>query len=155
MDNFKGSWAGAMGQTQFMPVSFLTYAQDYDGDGKKDIWGTKADVFASIANYLASEGWDDTGTWGRQVRLTKPVTISGLTKANMRPLSFWQDQGVRRFDGSDLPNVDIKASLIMPDGENGRIYLVYNNFHTLMKWNRSTYFGVSVGYLSERIKRGY
>ena len=73
----------------------------------------------------------------------------------MRPLSFWQDQGVRRFDGSDLPNVDIKASLIMPDGENGRIYLVYNNFHTLMKWNRSTYFGVSVGYLSERIKRGY
>lgn len=155
VDNFKGSWAGAMGQTQFMPVSFLTYAQDYDGDGKKDIWGTKADVFASIANYLASEGWDDTGTWGRQVRLTKPVTISGLAKANMRPLSFWQDQGVRRFDGSDLPNVDIKASLIMPDGENGRIYLVYNNFHTLMKWNRSTYFGVSVGYLSERIKRGY
>jgi membrane-bound lytic murein transglycosylase B len=144
-----------MGQTQFMPLSFLTYAVDYDGDGKKDIWGTPADVFASIANYLSSEGWDDSGTWGRQVRLTQDVPISGLSKENMRPLSYWQEQGVRRFDGSDLPNVDVKASLIMPDGESGRIYLVYNNFHTLMKWNRSSYFGVSVGYLSERIKRGY
>ncbi len=155
IDSFKGSWAGAMGQTQFMPLSFLTYAVDYDGDGKKDIWGTPADVFASIANYLSSEGWDDSGTWGRQVRLTQDVPISGLSKANMRPLSYWQEQGVRRFDGSDLPKVDVKASLIMPDGESGRIYLVYNNFHTLMKWNRSSYFGVSVGYLSERIKRGY
>ncbi|AUC87973.1 lytic murein transglycosylase [Alteromonas sp. MB-3u-76] len=155
IDSFKGSWAGAMGQTQFMPLSFLTYAVDYDGDGKKDIWGTPADVFASIANYLSSEGWDDSGTWGRQVRLTQDVPLSGLSKANMRPLSYWQEQGVRRFDGSDLPKVDVKASLIMPDGESGRIYLVYNNFHTLMKWNRSSYFGVSVGYLSERIKRGY
>ncbi|WP_232230646.1 lytic murein transglycosylase [Alteromonas sp. RW2A1] len=155
IDSFKGSWAGALGQTQFMPLSFLTYAVDYDGDGKKDIWGTPADVFASIANYLSSEGWDDSGTWGRQVRLTQDVPISGLSKANMRPLSYWQEQGVRRFDGSDLPKVDVKASLIMPDGKSGRIYLVYNNFHTLMKWNRSSYFGVSVGYLSERIKRGY
>lgn len=155
IDSFKGSWAGAMGQTQFMPLSFLTYAVDYDGDGKKDIWGTPADVFASIANYLSSEGWDDSGTWGRQVRLTQDVPISGLSKENMRSLSYWQEQGVRRFDGSDLPKVDVKASLIMPDGESGRIYLVYNNFHTLMKWNRSSYFGVSVGYLSERIKRGY
>ncbi len=155
IDSFKGSWAGALGQTQFMPLSFLTYAVDYDGDGKKDIWGTPADVFASIANYLSSEGWDDSGTWGRQVRLTQDVPISGLSKENMRPLSYWQEHGVRRFDGSDLPKVDVKASLIMPDGESGRIYLVYNNFHTLMKWNRSSYFGVSVGYLSERIKRGY
>ena len=153
--DFKGSWAGAMGQTQFMPISFSNYAVDYDGDGKKDIWNTKADVFASIANYLSSEGWTDKGTWGRQVKLTQPVSISGLSKANMKPLRFWQEQGVKRFDGRDLPEVDIKASLIMPDGENGRVYLVYNNFHTLMKWNRSSYFGVSVGYLSERIKRGY
>lgn len=155
VNELKGSWAGAMGQTQFMPVSFLNYAVDYDGDGRKDIWGTKADVFASIANYLASEGWNSEGTWGRQVKLTQDVPVSGLSKANMKPLSFWKSNGVTRFDGSELPNVDIKASLIMPDGENGRIYLVYNNFHTLMKWNRSSYFGVSVGYLSERIKRGY
>lgn len=155
VSQFKGSWAGAMGQTQFMPLSFLNYAVDHDGDGKKDIWNNKADVFASIANYLASEGWDNNGTWGRQVLLTEPVGISGLSKANMKPLSYWQSQGVRRYNGDDLPNVDIQASLIMPDGEKGRVYLVYNNFHTLMKWNRSSYFGVSVGYLSERIKRGY
>lgn len=154
-DELKGSWAGAMGQTQFMPLSFLRYAVDYDGDGKKDIWNTPADVFASIANYLASEGWNSKGTWGRQVKLTQPVSLSGLSRSNMRPLSYWKQQGVKRYDGSDLPNVNIAASLIMPDGETGRIYLVYNNFHTLMKWNRSTYFGVSVGYLSERIKRGF
>lgn len=155
LDNLKGSWAGAMGQSQFMPLSFLKYAVDYNGDGKKDIWHTEADVFASIANFLASEGWDNQATWGRQVTLTKPVTLSGLSKSSYKPLSYWQASGVRRYDGSDLPNADMLASLIMPDGPAGRIYLVYNNFHTLMKWNRSSYFGISIGYLSERIKRGY
>jgi len=155
VEALKGSWAGAMGQSQFMPVTFLAYAVDYDGDGKKDIWNTKADVFASIAHFLASNGWDDKTTWGRQVKLTKPVSVSGLSKANFKPLSYWQEVGVRRYDGRNLPNANISASLIMPDGPDGRIYLVYNNFHTLMKWNRSSYFGVSVGYLSERIKRGH
>ena len=155
VEAFKGSWAGAMGQTQFMPLSFLNYAVDYDGDGRKDIWGTTADVFASIANYLSSEGWNNKGTWGRQVKLTQPVPFSGLSQSSMKPLSFWNENGVKRYDGSDLPNADINASLIMPDGEKGRIYLVYNNFHTLMKWNRSSYFGISVGYLSERINQGY
>ena len=104
---------------------------------------------------LSSEGWDSEGTWGRQVTLTKSVPFSGLSKSNMKPLSFWSSNGVRRYNGSELPKANVDASLIMPDGEKGRIYLVYNNFHTLMKWNRSSYFGVSVGYLSERIKRGY
>ena len=150
----KGSWAGAMGQSQFMPTTFMTYAVDYDKDGKKDIWSTPADVFASIANFLSSEGWSDNGLWGRQVMLPKNAESlpSGLSKDNFRPLSFWQAQGVRRYDGRDLPNVDVKASLIMPDGPEGRVYLVYNNFHTLMRWNRSSYFGVSVGYLSDRIR---
>ena len=155
VDALKGSWAGAMGQSQFMPISFLNYAVDYDGDGRKDIWQTEADVFASIANYLSSEGWDNNGTWGRQVSLTQPIKEFGLSKSLYKPLADWQQAGVRRFDGSDLPNADIPASLIMPDGSEGPVYLVYNNFHTLMKWNRSSYFGVSVGYLSERIKRGY
>ncbi|NDV91949.1 lytic murein transglycosylase [Alteromonas sp. 345S023] len=153
-EKLTGSWAGAMGQSQFMPVSFLNYAVDYDGDGKKDIWGTPADVFASIANYLSTEGWDGNGTWGRQVTLTAPIDEYGLAKSKRRSLIDWQQAGVRRFDGTALPNVDIEAALIMPDGKDGRIYLVYNNFQTLMKWNRSSYFGVSVGYLSERIKRG-
>lgn len=156
LKDFNGSWAGAMGQSQFIPTSFLQYAVDYDGDGRKDIWGTPADVFASIANFLASEGWQDNQTWGRQVSVNSDFdySLAGLERAKFKPLSFWQSQGVRRFNGKDLPNVDINASLIMPDGKNGRIYLVYQNFHTLMKWNRSSYFGVSVSYLSQRIRQG-
>jgi membrane-bound lytic murein transglycosylase B len=156
-EQFKGSWAGAMGQSQFMPTSFLHYAVDYNGDGKKDIWHTPADVFASIANFLSSEGWQDDATWGRQVSVLGEVTKlpSGLKKSAYFPLSYWQNHGVRRYDGSDLPDTVINASLLMPDGPKGRIYLVYSNFHTLMKWNRSSYFGISVSYLSERIKRGY
>lgn len=155
-ENFVGSWAGAMGQSQFMPTSFLAYAYDYDGDGKKDIWGNQADVFASIANYLSTVGWDPSQTWGRQVRLPEgfDTSLSGLDKSKMRSLSEWQKLGVRRFDGSDLPRRDLKASLIMPDDAKGRIYLVYDNFHTLMNWNRSTYFGSAVCYLSDKIKAG-
>jgi len=155
-EKFVGSWAGAMGQSQFMPSSFLSYAVDFDGDGKKDIWSNPADVFASIANYLKSEGWDGSYTWGRQVKMPKgfDLTLSGLDKNKMQSLTRWQELGIRRFDSSDLPRVDLPASLIIPDDENGRIYLVYSNFHTLMRWNRSTYFGVSVSYLADRIKKG-
>lgn len=154
-DAFQGSWAGAMGQSQFMPTSFLTYAVDHDGDGKKDIWQTPADVFASIANYLSQEGWNNDQTWGRQVTLTDNSVSSQAGLKQFEPLASWQQRGVRRYDGSALPQVSMQASLILPDGTDGRIYLVYNNFHTLMKWNRSLYFGVSVGYLADRIKKGY
>lgn len=155
-DRFVGSWAGAMGQSQFMPTSFLTYAYDFDGDGKKDIWSNKADVFASIANYLQSEGWNSDYTWGRQVTIPRgfDTALAGLNRAKMKPLHEWQILGVRRYDGRDLPTNPIKASLIMPDDENGRIYLVYQNFHTLMNWNRSTYFGTAVSYLADRIAKG-
>ncbi|GGD63820.1 lytic murein transglycosylase [Lacimicrobium alkaliphilum] len=153
-EQFLGSWAGAMGQSQFMPTSFNAYAYDFDGDGKKDIWQNPADVFASIANYLKSAGWDDSLTWGRQVTLPEEFdyALAGLDKGKMKRLSEWQALGVRRYDGSDLPGRDVKASLIMPDDEKGRIFLVYKNFHSLMNWNRSTYFGSAVGYLSDRIK---
>ncbi|WJG08203.1 lytic murein transglycosylase [Aliiglaciecola sp. LCG003] len=153
--DFLGSWAGAMGQSQFMPTSFLAYAVDFDGDGKKDIWSNPADVFASIANYLQQEGWSDEITWGRQVKLPAgfDLTLAGLDKNKMKPLSQWQTLGVRRYDGSALPDMALDASLIMPDDEKGRIYLVYSNFHTLMRWNRSTYFGSAVSYLSDRIKK--
>lgn len=156
LQDFVGSWAGAMGQSQFMPTSFLDYAIDFDNDGRKDIWGTKADVFASIANFLQQEGWSSELTWGRQVSV--PVSfdfsLAGLDSSKKRFLTDWQKNGVRRYDSHDLPEVLIKASLIAPDGEKGRLYLVYENFHTLMKWNRSSYFGVSVSYLSDRIKKG-
>ena len=151
---FLGSWAGAMGQSQFLPSSFLNYAYDFDQDGKKDIWGNKADVFASIANYLKSEGWDGSATWGRQVRLPQgaDLSLAGLDKAKSKTLEQWQTLGYRKHSGEDLPKRNLNASLIIPDDENGRVYLVYNNFQTLMRWNRSLYFGVAVSYLADRIK---
>jgi membrane-bound lytic murein transglycosylase B len=157
LDQFVGSWAGAMGQSQFMPTSFLDYAIDFDNDGRKDIWNNKADVFASIANFLRAEGWSDQITWGRQVTVPDnfDFKLAGLKYSSKRLLADWQAMQVRRYDGSNLPNLPIKASIIAPDGEKGRIYLVYENFHTLMKWNRSSYFGVSVSYLSDRIKKGF
>lgn len=160
IDGFTGSWAGAMGQSQFMPTSFLAYAVDGNGDGKKDIWTTPEDVFASIANFLSKEGWDGTQTWGRQVKLAENFDMSslnkysGLAKDKMLRMSAWTILGVTKFDGTALPAVNVKASLILPDDTNGRIYLAYNNFHTLMRWNRSLYFGVSVGYLADRIRKG-
>lgn len=150
-DKFIGSWAGAMGQVQFMPTSYLNYAVDYDGDGKKDIWNTYADVFASAANYLKTEGWNNNETWGRQVKLPKnfDTSLAGIDK--QKSLAEWQKLGVRRFEGQDLPKVDMQASLIIPDDKDGRIYLVYNNYRVLMHWNRSYYFATAVSYLSERI----
>jgi len=147
----KGSWAGAMGQSQFMPSSFLNYAQDYNGDGTKDIWRSLPDVFASAANYLSTVGWNDDQTWGREVRLPDGFD-SGLAGLEIRkPLSAWQALGVRRMTGGDLPAVDMDASLVLPDGPGGRAFLVYDNYRTIMRWNRSTYFATAVGLLSDRI----
>ncbi len=165
LDKFKGSWAGAMGQTQFMPTSFNSYAVDYNGDGRKDIWTTEEDAFASIANYLKQEGWNDDLTWGRQVKLPEGFDNANILKRGTktrsqwleywknseRSLADWQALGVRKMDGSDLPNVDITAAMVMPDDTNGRMYLAYDNYKALMHWNRSYYFATSVGYLSDRI----
>ncbi|NMM39713.1 lytic murein transglycosylase [Pseudoalteromonas arctica] len=165
LDKFKGSWAGAMGQTQFMPTSFNAYAVDYDKDGRKDIWTTQVDAFASIANYLKQAGWNDDLTWGRQVKLpegfdpnyvlqrgtkTRKQWLEYWAKSE-RSLADWQALGVRKMDGTDLPNVDVTAALVMPDDMGGRMYLAYDNYKALMHWNRSYYFATSVGYLSDRI----
>jgi len=151
-DKFIGSWAGAMGQVQFMPTSYLNYAVDGDGDGKKDIWNNHADVFASAANYLKTEGWDDSETWGRQVLIPEDfdVELAGIKK--VKSLTEWQALGVRRFDGSALPKVEMNGSIVIPDDASGRVYLAYNNYRVLMHWNRSYYFATAVSYLSERIK---
>lgn len=159
LSDFNGSWAGAMGQSQFMPTSFLHYAVDANGDGKKDIWGTPEDVFASIANYLREEGWNGQQTWGRQVKLSEQFAIAqlpqleGLKAERKKTLKQWRLLGVTKFDGTPLANLPLEAGLILPDGIDGRIYLVYSNFDTLMRWNRSYYFGISVAYLSERIAK--
>ena len=152
-EQMKGSWAGAMGQTQFMPSSFMSYAVDYDGDGKKDIWNSYGDVFASAANYLKSVGWRDDVTWGRQVQLPENFDTTLADLDVKKSLDEWQALGITRMDGSALPNRnDIKASVVIPDDKEGRVYLAYANYDALMHWNRSHYFVAAVGYLSDRIR---
>ncbi len=150
--DMKGSWAGAMGQCQFMPSSFLNFAVDYDGDGHKDIWKNKADVFGSAANYLSKSGWKGDQTWGRPVTLPKgfDLSLAGI-KNKPQKISYWQGLGVRRMDGRDLPTNDIMASIVLGDGKSGPAFMVYNNYRTILKWNRSTYFAVAVGSLADRI----
>ncbi len=152
-DAMMGSWAGAMGQSQFMPSSFLNYAVDYNGDGRRDIWTTRADVFASAANYLASVGWRNDQTWGRLVKLPAAFDASTIGLKTQKRLSEWQTLGVRRADGSDLPKRELTASLVKPSKSDSRVYLVYDNYRAVLRWNRSDYFATAVGTLSDRISR--
>lgn len=151
LEDMQGSWAGAMGQCQFMPSSFIAFAQDGDGDGKKDIWNDLDDVFASIANYLSKSGWDDEQTWGRKVTLPAGFDNSYADIKDSRSLLEWARMGVRDENGNPLPQVDIPASLVFPGEAGGEAYLAYNNYKTVMKWNRSLYFATSVGILSDEI----
>lgn len=149
----KGSWAGAMGQSQFMPSSFLKLAVDFDRDGRKDIWTTHADVFASAANYLSQSGWRTGETWGRAVTLPNGFENEETGLIISKPLPAWQKMGVRRRDGGDLPLATMKGSVILPDDTFPPAFLVYHNFRVLMKWNRSIYFATSVGLLADSIVR--
>lgn len=149
-DAMKGSWAGAMGQSQFMPSSFLNFAYDYNGDGKRDIWGTQGDVFASIANYLARSGWSDDLTWGRAVKLPNNFPDHLMGRDVKKTIPEWQALGVRKLDGGALPSRSIPASIVIPDGS-PHAYMTYGNYDVLMRWNRSLYFATSVGMLSDAI----
>lgn len=150
-DLMKGSWAGAMGQSQFMPTSFLNWAVDYDGDGHKNIWTSKADVFASIANYLAQHGWNGQTEWGRQVRM--PAGKAFADKQT-QPLVAWKAAGVRNVSGAVLPDGPMNATLQMPSGDTDNIYLTHGNYEVLLKWNRSRYFASAVCTLADRIHNG-
>jgi membrane-bound lytic murein transglycosylase B len=164
--DMKGSWAGAMGQSQFMPSSFVQYAQDFDGDGRRDIWTTPADVFASIAQYLKAADWRDDQTWGREVQLPadyqarasqwqQPPAQHSCSvvrhHTQMLPLSQWQELGVRRADGSDLPGNDFLASIIQPDGPQGRAFLTYQNFRAILRYNCANNYALSIGHLADRL----
>ncbi len=147
-----GSWAGAMGQSQFMPSSFVKFAIDFDGDGRRDIWTTKLDVFGSASNYLAKSGWNGDQTWGRKVTLPAGFDNSLASLKITKTLAEWQKLGVRRLNGNDLPIVPgMTASMVIPGGAGGPVFLVYDNYKTTLKWNRSTYFAMAVGHLADRI----
>ena len=145
-----GSWAGAMGQCQFMPSSFLNYASDWDKNGTKDIWNSKGDVFASTANYLKKVGWSNKTTWGRKVNISNYKIKHKKNK--ILYLDDWSNLGVLKNNKNKLPSNKLKARLIIPDNYGQYGYLVYNNFENLLNWNRSNYFAIAVGKLSDNIK---
>ena len=149
--NMKGSWAGAMGQSQFMPSSFMRFAYDFNGDGAKDIWNDKGDVFASAANYLSGVGWKSDITWGREVSLPQNFDFKLANIKIIKKMSVWRALGVTRADGSKLPLREINASIILPGKTGGPSYLIYDNYRALLRWNRSYYFATAVGILSDKI----
>ncbi|MFT6581823.1 MAG: membrane-bound lytic murein transglycosylase B [Alphaproteobacteria bacterium] len=146
-----GSWAGAMGQSQFMPSSFIGYAVDHDGDGRKDIWTTKPDVFASAANYLSKYGWRGDERWGRAVKLPTGFDKKLVGLKIQKPVDEWSKLGVTQVNGKPLPVSTLSASLILPAKEGGPAFLVYKNYRVILKWNRSHYFAMAVGHLADRI----
>ena len=148
-----GSWAGAMGQNQFMPSSFHAYAVDYNRDGSKDIWKTLPDIFASIANYLSKSGWQGDQTWGRAVRLPDKFSSKLLGRKIKKGLNQWHELGVRKLSGKDLPKRNLISSIIRPEKRMvGPAFVVYHNYGVILKWNRSNYFATAVGTLSDKIK---
>ena len=157
-NKMKGSWAGAMGQSQFMPSSFLSYAVDWDGDGKRDIWDTKSDVFASTAYYLAKAGWRDDITWGRAVSIPAGFNLDNKNAAELADkkrkmnINEWAHHGVRSKDGSALPAANLTARLVMPAGNDGPAFLVYSNFDSILDWNRSNYYALAIGHLSDQLR---
>ena len=167
LESLKGSWAGAMGQPQFMPSSYLAYAQDFNGDGRRDIWNDEGDVFASIANYLAKHGWKDDQTWGREVKVPSNVARNAFENfdpknrgcramkkmSHPRLLSEWAKNGVTKIDGSPLPSRDLDASMIFPDGVNGPKYLVYGNYRSILRYNCAHLYAVTVGELADKLWR--
>ena len=145
-----GSWAGAMGQCQFMPSSFLNYASDWDKNGSKDIWSSKGDVFASTANYLKNVGWSNKVTWGRKVYIGNYK--EKFNKNKILSLKEWSNFNILNSNKDQLPLVSLNARLIIPDNLGQYGYLVYKNFDSLLNWNRSNFFAVAVGKLSDSIK---
>jgi membrane-bound lytic murein transglycosylase B len=163
LSQLKGSWAGAMGQPQFMPSSYLRYAVDFDGDRRRDIWRSPPDVFASIANYLKENGWMGGQTWGREVRLPSDLSaINGAAPLRQEgcsaergmtvdlPLSRWHELGVTLADGRRLPNASLTASLVRGETRN---FLVYGNYGALLEYNCAHAYALSVGLLSDWLIR--
>ncbi|KTT22375.1 murein transglycosylase [Pseudomonas oryzihabitans] len=150
-DRMIGSWAGAMGQTQFIPTTYDQYAVDFDGDGRRDIWGSTADALASTANYLKASGWQDGKPWGYEVRVPANFDYSLADMGVRKTLAEWTALGIQ---GLGLPQPAAQpsdsASLLLPAGYRGPAFLVFNNFRTILKYNNSTSYALGVALLSER-----
>ncbi|MGM0788194.1 MAG: lytic murein transglycosylase, partial [Thermodesulfobacteriota bacterium] len=150
-DGMRGSWAGAMGHMQFLPSTFTGHAVDYTGNGRKDIWGSLPDAFASAAKFLSDIGWQKGELWGREVLLPEDFDLSLASMDTKKTVNEWSGLGVRRAYGEPLPAADMEGSVILPQSHEGPAFLVYNNFRVIMRWNRSINYAISVGHLADRI----
>jgi len=148
-----GSWAGAMGQTQFLPSNFLAYAVDADGDGRRDIWASMADVTASTANFLARSGWQSGQAWGTEVKLPDGFDAGRADDALRQSTAQWAGEGVQSLDGSPLPDLP-DGAILLPAGARGPAFLVGANFRTLLRYNNSTSYALAVSLLAQRIGGG-
>ncbi len=151
----KGSWAGAMGHTQFIPTTYLSYAVDYDGDKRRDVWSNLGDVFASTANFLEKSGWQKGNPWGREVILPSGFDFSLADKTIVKSVASWAKMGVTASTGNNL-NADKNqtASLILPGGHTGPAFLIYQNFRTLLRYNNSTSYALAAALLADRLIGG-
>lgn len=150
-DQMIGSWAGAMGQMQFMPSTYTHYAIDYNNSGEPDLWHSLGDVFASSAHYLASVGWQRGQRWGREVRLPEGFRYELAGLQTKKTIEDWQRLGVRTAHNRPLPQARMQGSILLPAGAEGPAFLVYRNFRALMRWNTSTFYALSAGHLADRI----
>jgi membrane-bound lytic murein transglycosylase B len=150
-EDMQGSWAGAMGQTQFMPAAFRQYAVDGDGDGKRDIWRSLPDVFASTAGYLAAHGWKPGQPWGAEVRLPAKFDWQLAEMDVTKTVAEWRKLGVKRADGKALPKVASPASIIAPAGHRGPAFIVFENFRTILDYNNSISYALAVAHLADVI----
>ncbi|MBE9606918.1 lytic murein transglycosylase [Acetobacteraceae bacterium H6797] len=146
-----GSWAGAMGNPQFMPTSFERLAVDFDGDGHKNIWDSKADALASIANYLARSGWQTGQGWAMEARAPAGFDIERANTDTQRPLRDWARLGWRKGDGSPLPASDTVASLAVPTRSSGQVFLGLPNLRVIRRYNSPMNYGLAVSMLADRV----
>ena len=148
----QGSWAGAMGQMQFMPSTFKRYAEDGDGDGKKDIWRSLPDAFFSAGNFLYEIGWQEDELWGREVLLPRNFDWSQANLDIKKSVKAWAALGIRQANGDPLPQSDSRGAILLPQGSSGPAFLVYRNFEVIMGWNRSINYALSVAYLADQLR---
>jgi len=153
-ERMTGSWAGAMGQLQFLPTVFRNYAVDGDGDGRADIWGSLPDVFHSAANFISQSGWRGDERWGREVVLPEGFDYALVGARNRKPLARWRELGLRTVGGEAIPVADMEAAVALPVGAGGPAFLTYNNFRVIMRYNPSVFYAITVGHLADRFTGG-
>ncbi len=152
----KSSWAGAMGQPQFLPSSYLDYAVDYDGDGRRNIWGSVPDTLASIANYISRYGWERGRDWGFEAKIPLSVSCALEGPDQMRKISAWAKVGIKRISGKAFPASEMskKGAILMPAGRSGPVFVATTNFYVIKKYNNSDLYALFVGNAADRIQYG-